>query len=206
MRRSPELPEPAGLRPLPLTRHPGRDDSLRRYKAKMSRKSLSFGFGAALVTFWLLVWWASSHPTLTETATPTATRYFQTSQPSLAELLATPRTARTGEIQINLGTRPYDFGSRNQARELLQLIHQHPTKASYTIAYTTHSDAVVLRGDLSFDTLVRIHSEPRRELTEVRNETWHGYAVDRLHAAVNGGSLSDTPRGKSFAAMETKYR
>ena len=96
--------------------------------------------------------------------------------------------------------RSLTFGSRGQARELLNLIDQHPGKAEYRISHRTESDVVVFGADFTLDLLVRVH---RRNDDHGTGETWKGYALERLRSAAAGGSLNDTPLGKSPGTFET---
>ena len=114
---------------------------------------------------------------------------------SVAVPAVQPSTARSGEAKADLGTRPFDFGTNNQARELLALMEQQPGKASYNITYRTTADVVVVGFDLTTETLVRVHYEPG-DLGYA--EKWNGHALHRVRSAASGGSFNDTPTGKSF--------
>ena len=120
--------------------------------------------------------------------------------------LATPTTAaaqtatRAGEAKADLGTQSIGFGSQRQAQALLALIDREPGKATYNISYQTNADVVVLGVDLVRNVLVRVHQEPNNR---GRSETWTGYPVDRLRNGARGGSMSDTPAGKSFGDFRT---
>lgn len=103
------------------------------------------------------------------------------------------------EISLDVGTRPVDYGSANQARELLGIIEATPSKASYTLTYHTTDDVVVFGADFGRDTLVRTHRQPN---DHGQTETWQGFVMDRLRSAASGGSLNDTPQGKSVGQLE----
>jgi len=122
-----------------------------------------------------------------------------TSRATVAPVQVTaPSTAvsRSGQVDIDLGTRPFDFGSQGQARELLALIERQPGKNGYSITYRTTADVVVFGCDFAKDVLIRVHREPTGR---GKGETWDGYILERLRSGAAVGSLNDTPAGKRFA-------
>lgn len=112
---------------------------------------------------------------------------------------ATPAPSRSGKAEANLGRRPFDFGSNNQARELLKLMDEQPGRAEYQISYETTEDAVVVGFNLNTQVLGRVHVYRNGRGYK---ESWRGYVLERVRAAANGGSLNDTPAGKSFVQRE----
>lgn len=102
---------------------------------------------------------------------------------------------RIGTMSVDLGTRPFDFGSQGQARELVTLIESSPGKALYEIRYATTADTVTVSGDLAQNILRRVHRTPDGHGS---NEEWRGYVMERLRTGATGGSMNDTPAGKSL--------
>jgi hypothetical protein len=127
--------------------------------------------------------------------TPAAPAIVATAAPT-AQATASSESRR---VTVDLGTRPFAFGTQGQATELLALVRQQPGKDRYTITYRTTVDVVVFGCDLTSGTVVRVHHEySGRE----KSETWTGYVMDRLQGGAAGRSLNDTPAGKSFAREE----
>jgi hypothetical protein len=152
-----------------------------------------------------LIWFASSSVVLlllmvivtqaSQGGTGAAQTTFTNAPARQAPLPTTfPATTGSGELKVDLGTRPLGFGSQGQASELLRLIEQNPGKAAYSISYRSTSDVVVFGCDFAKDALVRVHQEPNNRGT---GETWKGYIIERLRYAAAGGSLNDTPAGKT---------
>jgi hypothetical protein len=104
-------------------------------------------------------------------------------------------TGRSGKSETNLGTRPLTYGSQEQARDMIAAIAQDPGKAEYSVSYSTEIDAVVIGADFTKDVLARVHQKRDGHGT---TESWRGYIMDRLRSASAGGSLNDTPGGKSL--------
>jgi hypothetical protein len=109
----------------------------------------------------------------------------------------TPAPARSGDVNIDLGTQPAGFGSQDQAKELLALIERQPGMAAYSISYRTDEGSVAFGCDLTRDVLVRVHHLAANRGT---SEAWTGYALERLAAGAAGRSLDDTPAGQIPAA------
>lgn len=99
----------------------------------------------------------------------------------------------------DLGQQSADFGSSRQAQEVLRMIQESPGQGGYQISYRTAADVVIFGCDLNRDTVVRIHQRPSGGGS---GERWQGHALYRLQSAAQGGSLNDTPNGKSPAIME----
>ena len=76
---------------------------------------------------------------------------------------------------------------------------QQPGRAEYVIAYDTGADAVSFGCNLNTGFLGRVHVRPDGHGSK---ETWNGHVVERLKSAAAGGSLNDTPTGKSFVNRE----
>ena len=107
---------------------------------------------------------------------------------------------RSGEAKIDIGTRSVGYGTVGQAKELLATIKKHPNKSVYQISYRTSADTLVFGCDFAKDTITRVHyyKDGRR----IR-EAWQGFILDRLKNGADGGSLNDTPRGKSQGTFES---
>lgn len=135
---------------------------------------------------------------------PTNQRVYQNILADLNEGPArdTPTLAivRSGEARRDLGQQPVDFGSVDQARELLSLIEEESNRADYQIVYQTEDDAVVFGCNFEEDVIVRIHQRPDGSGSQ---EAWQGYIMERLTSAASGGSLNDTPEGEIFGTFES---
>ena len=101
-------------------------------------------------------------------------------------------------VTRDLGVRNVSFGSLGQARALLSLIKDNPHRFKYQINYKTEAGRVVFSCDLPMDTITRLHKQKDGSGTV---ETWSGSALFRLRAAAKGGSLNDTPQGKSAGTL-----
>jgi len=101
-------------------------------------------------------------------------------------------------VTRDLGVRNASFGSLGQARALLSLIKDNPHRFKYQINYKTEAGRVVFSYDIPMDTLTRLHKQKDGSGTV---ETWPGNALHRLQAAAKGGSLNDTPQGKSSGTL-----
>ena len=101
-------------------------------------------------------------------------------------------------VTRDLGVRNVSFGSLGQARALLSLIKDNPHRFKYQINYKTEAGRVVFSCDVSMDTITRLHKQKDGSGTV---ETWSGSALFRLWAAAKGGSLNDTPQGKSAGTL-----
>ncbi|EKD40035.1 MAG: hypothetical protein ACD_75C00196G0002 [uncultured bacterium] len=113
--------------------------------------------------------------------------------------LLLPVLANAAEIIKNdLGTRDVSFGSAGQAAAMLKLIDDRPHQRQYQISYKTETDTVFFEFDIAIDTIVRIHKRKNGTGTV---EKWQGDALYRLQAAVKGGTLNDTKKGKSAGTM-----
>lgn len=113
---------------------------------------------------------------------------------------ATSVVARSGKSDIVLGRRPIDFGTRGQAQELLALMDRQPRLAGYSVAYETDVDGVAFGCDFTKDVIIRVHTTRDGHGT---GERWSGSIEYRLRSAASGGSLNDTPNGKSFGTFES---
>jgi hypothetical protein len=102
--------------------------------------------------------------------------------------------ASDGKVSKYLGEQSTGFGSSGQSQELLKLFNSTPGKIEYEITYITDVDAVVFKFNLSSNELTRIHRYKDGRITQ---EIWNGYVTERLENASGGGSLNDTPVGKS---------
>lgn len=111
----------------------------------------------------------------------------------------TPTPSLAGKAEVNLGRRPWAYGSAAQARDLLSAMDQQPGRAAYTVAYETEVDAVAFGCDLPSGLLLRVHQEPNDHGTK---EVWRGYVIERLRNAAAGGFLNDTPAGKSLVDFQ----
>lgn len=103
-----------------------------------------------------------------------------------------PRTP--GKVERHLGTQSVDFGSKDQSREMLQLIESVPGKTDYLITYQTAIDVVFFGVNFDKKTISRMHGRPDGTGTA---EQWSGHVVSRLESASGDGSLNDTPKGQS---------
>jgi hypothetical protein len=112
----------------------------------------------------------------------------------------TSSAGRSGKAEVNLGIRPVVYGSQAQAQDLLNVMDQQPSKASYNVAYETEIDAVVIGADFTKDVLARVH---QKHDGHGSTEVWHGYILERLRSAASGGSLNDTPAGKSLVDFQS---
>jgi hypothetical protein len=122
-------------------------------------------------------------------------------EPSKPTRVATAVPAPHGDLEVDLGTRDL-FGSEGQASELLALIgRQHYVPVTYRIRYRTEVDTVRLSANLRDGVLLREHHELGGRGSR---EVWSGYVLERLENAARGGSLNDTPVGKSVG-MFTRY-
>ena len=101
-------------------------------------------------------------------------------------------------VEVHLGHLS-GLDSRGQASKILSMMQQHPDRSGYTISYSTAADTVVFGCDIRKRAIVRIHQRPNGTGTA---ETWNGYVVDRLQSAAAGGSLNDTPTGKSPGTLK----
>lgn len=134
----------------------------------------------------------SAHPAPSDEVPPTTVQ-----RP--VQQTAPPATRGSGKAQSSLGTRPIDFGSRGQALALLALMEEQPGRVEYSVSYETTVDAVVVGADFNTGILARVHVRPDGKGSA---ERWRGYIRERLRAAAAGGSLNDTPAGKSFVERE----
>lgn len=105
---------------------------------------------------------------------------------------------RSGKKAVNIGQRPLTFGSTSQAQELLAVINQHPNKVDYSVTYSTEKDIVVIGCNFDKNILARMHNFADGHGTA---ESWRGHLLYRLESAAAGGSLNDTPSGKSPGTM-----
>lgn len=107
---------------------------------------------------------------------------------------------REGEIAHELmGTKTSSFGSTSQAQELYNLILKNPGKEKYVVKFATKNDFITLSADFGKDIISRKRVRAGGSGTI---ERWDGYIVERLKAAIAGGSINDTPEGKLFGDME----
>ncbi len=107
---------------------------------------------------------------------------------------------RDGEIVHELiGVKGSGFGATSQAQELYDLILINPNKESYVIKFATKEDFITLTADFGKDILSRKRVRAGGSGTI---EHWDGFLMDRIKAAISGGSLNDTPQGKLFGSME----
>ncbi len=107
---------------------------------------------------------------------------------------------REGEIVHELiGVKGSSFGSTSQAEALYDLVLKNPEKEKYVIKFATKNDFITLTADFDKDILSRKRIRAGGSGTI---EHWDGYLMDRIKAAISGGSLNDTPEGKLFGAME----
>lgn len=126
---------------------------------------------------------------------------IKTGDPSSEELSgsAPGQPTPSGEATVDLGRKSLSFGSAEQARALLGLMERQPGKASYQITYQTSGDVVIFGLDRNKDTIARLHQRMNGTGT---GERWTGHVDHRLHSAASGGSLNDTPGGKSPGTIE----
>jgi hypothetical protein len=110
------------------------------------------------------------------------------------------KASRQGEVKKDLGSRPYGFGSSNQAQELLNLINENQSKADYQVSYNTEDETILFGCNFNKDVIIRIHQRKDGRGTQ---EMWKGYIVERLDNAASGGSLNDTPVGKKAGTFQS---
>jgi hypothetical protein len=103
------------------------------------------------------------------------------------------------EITSKLGRKEAGFGPTQQAAALRQLIEANPGAAQYRITYYTDSDVVVFGCNLEKDIVLRIHSDLDGHGI---SEEWAGHSLYRIHDAAAGGSLENTPEGRSPGTTE----
>lgn len=113
-------------------------------------------------------------------------------------LLLTAGAALAEPVTRHLGRQSFGFGTIGQAGALRDLITAIPGQEEYRITYTTDEDVVLFGAHLGRDQLLRLHQRPDNTGTA---ETWNGHARYRIEQGAAGGSLNDTPEGKSPATM-----
>lgn len=131
-----------------------------------------FSIIAAVIIVITLYFWPRSEQQTKTTAKESTTKQQYT------------KSYRTGDITQNIGHQDINFGSMNQATNLLELINEIPNKANYQILYTTGSDSVVFGCDFNRKLIVRIHHQQNGHGSQ---EAWAGFIIDRLKSASNGG-------------------
>lgn len=104
-----------------------------------------------------------------------------------------------GPVTFDIGKQSPSFGSSDQAAALNKLMAGQPRQSNYQITYTTTDDVVIFGCDLDKDVIARIHQKQNGHGTM---EKWNGHVLYRIKNAANGGSLSDTPNGKSPGSFQ----
>ncbi len=107
---------------------------------------------------------------------------------------------RDGELVHELmGTKTSEFGATSQGQALYDMILKNPGKEVYVIKFATKNEFITLSADFAKDIISRKRVRAGGNGTI---ERWDGYILDRLKAAIAGGSFNDTPEGKIFGDME----
>lgn len=102
-------------------------------------------------------------------------------------------TKDLGDFQGYMG----ESMEQKQAQNLLALVNSQPGKERYTITYKIGRTRYTFIIDFRDDALMRLEKTG----SHGKNEYWTGYPMERLKSAAEGGSLAETPEGRSPARV-----